>query len=117
VIRNLNVVLFIALATTIGCQSASRESNTQKLSESEALSLAVELANKECESSYSSAPFTLSSYSIEFRDGRWHWGSLDLAGDNGFSAVVSFGPRGEDRQVEVFLSTDKITPLRDDNNR
>ena len=115
--RYIKGILSIVLALTIGCQSAFRESTTQRLTESEALTLAVELANKKCESSYSIAPFDLSSYLIEFRDGRWRWGSLDLVGESGFSAVVSFGPHGEDQQIEVFWSTDKITPLREDGDR
>ena len=30
----------------------------------------------------------------------------------GYSAIVSFDQTGGDRRVEVFLSTDKITPTR-----
>jgi murein DD-endopeptidase MepM/ murein hydrolase activator NlpD len=87
---------------------SSAQSNGQALTESEALTMAVKLANEECEAKYSSSPFSLSSYAIEFKDRRWHWGSMDAAGKKGFSAVVSFGPRGEDQTVEVFLSTDRI---------
>jgi hypothetical protein len=117
VVRYIRFILFIVLASVLGCQSGAGDLTGQKLSESQALSLAVELANKECDSSYSSKPFTSSSYSIEFRDGRWHWGSLDLAGEGGFSAAVSFGARGEEQQVDVFFSTDKTMELRDGRNR
>jgi hypothetical protein len=117
VVRYITYILLVAFASALGCQSGARESTGQKLSESQALNLAVELANKECDSNYASKPFALSSYSIEFKDGRWRWGSLDLEGESGFSAVVSFGPRGEDQRVEVFLSTDRIIPSRGDGDR
>jgi hypothetical protein len=117
VIRYFKLFLFIVLVPTLGCQSGAGDLTGRKLTKSQALSLAVELANKECDSSYSTKPFTSSSYSIEFKDGRWHWGSLDLAGEGGFSAAVSFGSRGEDQRVEVFLSTDKIMPLGGDGDR
>jgi hypothetical protein len=111
--KYLAFVLFVILT---GCQCASKQSGGRILTEVEALTLAVELANKECDARYSFAPFTVSSYLIEFKEGRWHWGSLDLAGESGFSAVVSFGPRGEDPDIEIFLSTDMISPPRDDSN-
>lgn len=94
----------------IGCQASSRQTAGHELTRTEALALAVELANEECEVRYSATPFTITSYEIVFVDGRWSWGTLDHAGDQGFSAVVSFGARGEDREVEVFLSTDMLMP-------
>jgi len=115
--RYVNWLVLMVLVLMAGCHSASNQPDGQKLTESEALTLAVELANKECEARYSFAPFNMSSYLIEFKDGRWHWGSLDLSGESGFSAVVSFGPRGEDHFVEIFLSIDTISPLREDNDQ
>lgn len=114
--QQMKLFVVVAVLLTVGCLSGSKQSEGQKLSEAEALALAVELANKVCDTRYSFAPFTESSYPIAFKDGRWHWGSLDLAGESGFSAIVSFGPRGEDQQVEVFLSIDTITPLRDEDD-
>lgn len=107
----------LLLMLTLGCQSASKHLAGRELTESQALALAVELANNECEAKYSFAPFSTSSYLIEFRDGRWQWGSLDPAGESGFSAVVSFGPRGEDRHIEIYLSTDKILPPSAESDR
>ena len=115
--RYMKWLAFMVFVLMTGCQSASKQSDGQKLTESEALTFAVELANKECEAKYSFAPFNMSSFLIEFKDGRWHWGSLDPAGESGFSAVVSFGPRGEDQHIEIFLSTDVISPLREDNDQ
>ena len=115
--RYMKCWVFIVIVLMTGCQSASKQSDGQKLTESEALTLAVDLANKQCDANYSFAPFDVSSYVIEFRRGRWHWGSFDLAGESGFSAVVSFGPRGEDQHIEIFLSTDVISPLREDNDQ
>jgi hypothetical protein len=108
-IKHLMLILIVSLA---GCQSASKQISEQTLTESDALALAVELANQKCEARYSFAPFGLSSYLIEFKNGRWQWGSLDPAGESGFSAIVSFGPRGEDPHVEIFWSTDEISPER-----
>jgi hypothetical protein len=107
---------FMVLALVAGCHAASNQPDGPTLTESQALTLAVELANEKCEARYSFAPFNMSSYLIEFKDGRWHWGSLDPAGESGFSAVVSFGPRGEDHHVEIFLSIDTILPRRDDDD-
>ena len=109
------VVLIVVLG--LGCQSSGRQVADHELTAPEALTLAVELANKECEATYSTAPFEPSSYSITFEDGRWHWGALDQAGEGGFSATVSFGARGEDRKVEVFWSTDMVSEPRGGGHR
>jgi hypothetical protein len=62
---------------------------------------------------YGATPFDESNYSIEFKDGRWRWGDLDIYGVYGFSAKVSFDPNGKSRTVEVFLSTDVMSPQND----
>ena len=87
-----------------------RRSGNGELTASEALALAVELANEECRARFAEAPFTSDTYEVFFEGRRWHWGALDLAGEGGYSAIVSFDARGGDRRVEVFLSTDMITP-------
>jgi hypothetical protein len=74
--------------------------------------LAVALANAECKAKFATEPFDITSYPIGFIDGRWQWGRLDPAGYDGFSARVSFDTEGQNRRVEVFLSTDEVTPLR-----
>jgi len=96
----------------IGCQASQQKTVGHELTGPEALALAVDLANKECNARYSTTPFNASSYPITFRDGLWHWGILDHAGYGGFSAIVTFDSRGEKRTVEVFLSTDEVLPLR-----
>lgn len=95
-----------------GCGSSIRDQARPRLSQSAALLHAVTLANDECMARYSVAPFDTSSYAINFRGGRWHWGYLDPKGKIGFSAVVSFDAYGEDPIVEVVLSTDMLTPTR-----
>jgi hypothetical protein len=72
--------------------------------------LAVELANNECKAKFSVAPFNSKSYQIYFDGGWWRWGTLELVGEGGYSAVVSFDARGEHQHVEVIVSTDAITP-------
>lgn len=87
-------------------------SQERRLTRDEALRLAVTLANDECKARYSVSPFTETSYPIEFRDGRWHWGALDVAGTDGYSGEVSFDATGGARKVEVYFSTDRISPRR-----
>lgn len=105
------VILFL-----FGCHASQKHAVERGLSKSEALVLAVSLANKECDLQYSLAPFDTSSYAIEYRDGLWHWGGLDLRGFDGYSAIVSFDAKGASQSVEVFFSTDVpriITPEQD----
>ena len=110
------VILVVVLG--LGCHASNRQAVDNELTASGALALAVDLANKECDARYSAIPFELSTFPITFEDGRWHWGALDQAGEEGLSATVSFGARGEDRKVEVFLSTDIIfTPSRSGDQR
>jgi hypothetical protein len=102
----------LILATLLlGCGSTRRDVRSGGLSEVEALELAVALANAECMDRFGEAPFEASSYTILFRDGRWFWGSLDLHGIHGFSAMVSFDARGDDREAIVFFSYDQVEPL------
>jgi hypothetical protein len=106
------IILYLTLVIALGfgCHTSTHKSGGHDLTASEALALAVELANQECSARYSAEPFTSESYKILFEDGRWHWGALDPGGDGGYSAVVSFNARGEDPRVEIFLSTDARTP-------
>jgi hypothetical protein len=111
----LKMLLFGVLILGVGCHSAQKQISGRELSESEALELAVRLANQECDKIYSVTPFEPSSYFIIFRQGRWHWGTLDLAGEGGLSAQVSFDARGRDPVVEVFLSVDTPAVYRPSN--
>ena len=103
--------LLLLLILGFGCQAAQREPSRQTLSESEALKLAVSIANAECVAKFGEAPFDGSSFSIDFQDGHWRWGTLDPHGVHGFSALVSFDARGDDKQVVVFFSFDKVMPV------
>jgi len=94
----------------LGCQPALREGG-RPLERIAALQLAVRLANAECQERYECAPFNETSYTIARAEDRWTWGGLDLVGEAGFSARVSFDASGGDRQVEVFYSTDEVMPL------
>ena len=101
------LVAFIILVA-LGCGGTKDRNVTAVLSQPEALKLAVSLANEDCLSKFSMAPFDSTSSTIEFKDGRWSWGGLDLAGHAGLSASVSFDAHGNDRRVEVYLSTDRL---------
>ena len=102
----------VLLLFALGCLGARQGGHSESLSETQALELAVALANAECKAKFAAEPFDVSSYPIRFIDGRWQWGKLDLAGPTGLSARVSFDAQGQSRRVEVFFSTDKVTPLR-----
>ena len=103
--------LLVLLILGFGCQAAQREASRQTLSEPEALKLAVSIANAECVAKFGEAPFDGSSFSIEFRKGHWRWGKLDPHGVHGFSALVSFDARGDDKNVVVFFSVDRVVPV------
>ena len=101
----------VLLIFGLGCQAAQRGASRQNLSETEALKLAVSIANAECVAKFGEAPFDESSFSIDFQEGHWHWGMLDPHGVHGFSGLVSFDAQGDDRQVIVFFSFDKVMPI------
>jgi hypothetical protein len=104
-------VVVICAALHLGCGGTHDGHANSSISESQALQIAVAAANEECMSRFSIAPFDSSSSSIEFRNGRWFWGGLDVAADAGLSASVSFDAQGNDRRVEVYLSTDQVWGL------
>lgn len=103
-------MLLVLLILGLGCQAVQRGASRQTLSEPEALKLAASIANAECVDKFGEAPFDESSFSIDFREGHWHWGTLDLHGVYGFSTLVSFDARGDDRHVVVFFSFDALMP-------
>jgi hypothetical protein len=102
--------LAIALWLVGGCQASRNRGEVEQLSQAEALQLAVALANEECSAKYSGTPFDESTYPIEFDGERWHWGGYDPAGLGGYSAEVSFDAAGNNREVQVYLSVDQVTP-------
>ena len=101
----------LLLGGLLGCQPALRQGGGQPLTRIEALQLAVQLANAECQERYQCAPFTESSYSISRVGDRWHWGGLDVVGEKGFSARIELDGGGGDRKVEVYYSTDEVKAL------
>lgn len=70
-IRILQLLIVVVASNTLvaaGC-AGSHHKDSGSLSESEALELALTLANGECTKKFSQAPFNESSSAVEFRDG------------------------------------------------
>ena len=106
------LLVFLALTgiVAIGCQSSRNLREPGPLTRSEALELAVALANEKCREKHNASPFDAKWYPIEFDGSRWHWGGYDPAGRGGYSAEVSFDAQGGERKVQVYLSTDRVEP-------
>jgi len=104
--KSIKILLPLCCLLLIGCLETKQSINEQPLSKTEALTLAVSIANEECLNKFSLAPFDSAAFPIDSIDGRWQWGELDLKGSHGFSAVVSFDRFGLNSKVDVFLSTD-----------
>jgi hypothetical protein len=108
------------LVSQPGCSPAASRSagpspapaETRLLSPQEAAELAAKLANEQCEHDYRRRPFSADWYPAVLEDGVYHWGKMDVGGRGGFSAVVAFGRDGSKPHVEVFFSTDALTPPR-----
>ena len=112
-VRAAAVVCAVLLVTlAVSCRSGG--GRREPLTESEAIKLAVVLANEEAVRLYGlqEAPFDETSYTIEFRDERWHWGTLDESSPSGVSATVSFDSYGRESDVQVFVSSDQVTPMQ-----
>jgi hypothetical protein len=88
------------------------QSELRDLSPSDAAQLAEKLANDECQRLYKRRPFAASQHPAALRDGHYHWGGLDQGGPGGYSALVTFGQDGSHPKVEVYFSTDQLSPLR-----
>jgi hypothetical protein len=115
--RWIAVAVSLCCLLSIGCREIRQTGQDQPLTRQDALELAVHLANEMCMSRFSMAPFDTSTYAIKYLDGIWQWGAFDLKGSSGCSAIVSFDRFGLDPTVDVFLTTDTITPSRDSNQR
>jgi len=113
----INTILLVVVAILVGCSTTPRDGRNAELTEAQALQLAVSLANAECTDKFGEAPFEASNFPIRFQDGRWLWGTFDARGVYGFSAVVSFDSRGEDRKTEVFFSHDRPQPVPQNDER
>ena len=106
--RKIIVIIMIVLVS--GCLGMSKQKSAPPLSQTQALNLAVSLANEKCLSQFKETPFDTASYTIVLKEDRWSWGGLDLAGINGYSAQVMFDAWGGNQNVEVFLSIDNAVP-------
>ncbi len=112
-IRQLRRVLLCA-SLLIGCHGgAHTREHVEKLDPREALHHAVELANEQCLEQLGAAPFDSASYQARFDGERWRWGSFDVHGIEGYSALVSFDPSGENDSVTVRLNVDVHQRERD----
>lgn len=105
------IIAAISLILLAGCNSARRSSSHHELTREQALRLAVNLANQECQTRFSQAPFDTTTSHVLLVGNRWSWGGLDVAGPAGLSAAVSFDKSGADPLVEVYLSSDALQPL------
>ena len=104
------VLVGICCGLIVACQDRtaimSDAETRSQLSVEKAGVLAAALANRECERLYGHQPFTATSYPVQMSQGRFHWGTLDPGGEDGFSASVSFGLHGEKQRAMCFYSSD-----------
>ena len=83
---------------------------SHSLSPSEAAALAAQLANNQCEHQYQMRPFSAEQHHSVLRDGIYRWGGLDVGDSRGFSAFVTFHQDGSEPHVEVYYSSDMLSP-------
>ncbi len=116
---------FLALTISLiiiqaGCGHGAKNSGTapappaagNALSPDAAANLAARLANDQCERRYQRRPFKPEQHPAVLQKGIFHWGGLDVGGPGGFSALVTFRADGSDPHVEVYFSSDQLTPPR-----
>jgi hypothetical protein len=72
--------------------------------------LAARLANDQCEQQYRRRPFAAGQHPAVLKDGVYRWGGLDVGGPGGFSALVTFWQDGSEPHVEVYFSSDALSP-------
>lgn len=84
----------------------------RSLSAAEAAELAARLANDRCEKQYRKRPFRAEQHPAVLKNGTYHWGGLDVGGPGGYSALVTFSQDGSQAHVEVYFSTDVLSPMR-----
>jgi len=82
------------------------------LSAQAAAKLAARLANDQCERQYRKRPFAAEQHPAVLNDDVYRWGGLDVGGVGGFSALVTFRQDGSEPHVEVYFSSDALTPPR-----
>jgi hypothetical protein len=91
---------------------SSTDITHKALSGDEAAKLAARLANDQCEARYHKRPFSAEQHPAVLQEVSYRWGGLDVAGPGGFSALVTFRQDGSDPHVEVYFSSDALTPPR-----
>lgn len=89
-----------------------QNSTNRKLTKGEAAFLAARLANEKSKMHFGRQPFKPEHHEPVLRLNRWHWGGLDPAGIDGYSAKVSFDLFGGNRKVEVYFSDDAVRPVK-----
>jgi hypothetical protein len=72
----------------------------------EAAVFAAKIANEECARRLDARPFKPEHWPAVQRDGRWHWGQLELGGPGGYSAEVSFDVDGGNVDVQIYWTVD-----------
>jgi hypothetical protein len=105
---NVKVFLLVLLTSAVCFANNKGPGRSKPLTRSEAIQLSAKLANSKCQERFGKAPFDTSSFAIEIKDGRWHWGRMDVYGVNGYSAEVSFDVNGKNDTVQVYLSNDGL---------
>jgi ketosteroid isomerase-like protein len=88
--------------------SSLQDTHAGSLSNHEAALLAARLANDQCDRQYHRRPFTADQHPAVLAQGIYRWGSLDVGGVGGFSALVTFRPDSSDPHVEVYFSSDAL---------
>jgi len=88
------------------------QSALRVLSTTEAAELAEKLANQECNRLYKRQPFAAGQHPAVLRDGEYRWGGLDQGAPGGYSALVTFAQDGSHPKVEVYFSSDQLSPPR-----
>lgn len=87
-----------------------RQSAGHALNPAEAAQLAAKLANEECARRYRRQPFRPDQHTAQPTDAGYRWGGLREGARGGYSALVTFARDGSNPHVEVYYSTDALSP-------
>jgi hypothetical protein len=119
-LKVLAVVIAGLVISGVGCSQSSTHRVSQPpvattgrvLSADEVARLAAKPANDQCDCQYRKRPFSAAQHSAVLQKGMYQWGGLDVGGPGGFSALVTFRSDGGKPHVEVYFSTDVVTPQK-----
>jgi hypothetical protein len=110
----------VVVISQVGCSRSSFQAGNPQaqarapiLSRRAAADFAARLANDECERLHNKRPFAARQYEVVLESDRYRWGRLDPGGPKGLSAVVTFQIDGSQPNVQVYFSTDELTPMPD----